>query len=57
MGFSFAITFTVGVFLAYNILIKKTENIIKLEYKRQKLDVLQTDVVVMENIKKYVEEQ
>ncbi len=57
LGASYSFAFAIGTFLGYKILIKKVQNIVKIEYYRQKLAVENGFYLYYEDIKKLMEEQ
>jgi uncharacterized membrane protein len=57
LGASYAIAFTMGTFVGYKILLSKVNNVIQLEYFRQKLAVEPGFYVKFNDIKKLMEEQ
>lgn len=57
LGASYSIAFTIGTFVGYKLLLSKVNNIIQLEYFRQKLAVEPGFYLEFNDIKKLMEEQ
>lgn len=57
MGYGYTIAFLIGTYVGYNILLKKLDKIIQIEFNRQKTSMPKGYVVEYEDIKKYVEEK
>lgn len=57
LGASYAIAFASGTFIGYKILIKKVNNIIQLEYYRQKISIVDGYYIKYNTIKKLMEDQ
>ncbi|SHE27380.1 Uncharacterized membrane protein [Marinitoga hydrogenitolerans DSM 16785] len=57
LGASYSIAFALGVFLGYKILFTKIENLIQIEYYRQKLLVKKGFYIYYRDIKKLMEEK
>jgi len=57
LGFSYTIAFTISTFIGYKILIKKLENIEKIEFNRQKMYTKEGFYINYDDIEKYVKEK